>query len=93
MGKKTKEHKKKVEKRNLKIKQQKSGMQKAFDLLVQEQLNRMKEEDVKVETSGGQVSFDIVEERNVEHAFKYTPNEEELAKINKEFDQTPTISE
>ena len=37
MGKKAKEHRAKVAKRNAKIKQQKSGMQKAFDLLLQEQ--------------------------------------------------------
>ena len=37
MGKAAKEHRKKVAKRNKKIKQEKSGMQKAFDLLIQQQ--------------------------------------------------------
>jgi hypothetical protein len=33
------------------------------------------------------MNFEIVEDRVVEHAFKFTPNEEESAKINKEFDE------
>ena len=41
MGKKAKEHRKKVANRNAKIKQQKSGMQKAFDLLVKQQIENM----------------------------------------------------
>ena len=38
MGKRAKEHRKKVAKRNATIAQKKSGMQKAFDLLIQQQL-------------------------------------------------------
>ena len=38
MGKAAKEHRKKVAKRNARLAQQKSGMQKAFDMLIQEQL-------------------------------------------------------
>jgi len=93
MGKTAKEHRKKVEKRNAKIKQQKSGMQKAFDMLVQQQLEKLKNDEVKVEAGGEGVNFDIVEHKTVEHAFKFTPNEEESAKINKEFEEEPQIEE
>lgn len=93
MGKAAKEHRKKVAKRNAKIKQQKSGMQKAFDMLVQQQLDKLKEDEVKVEAGGQGVNFDIVEEKVVEHAFKFTPNEEESAKINKEFEEEPQTEE
>ena len=86
MGKKDKEHRKKVAKRNAKIAQKKSGMQKAFDLLLQEQLNKLKENEMKVENNGEEMNFEIVEDKVVEHAFKFTPNEEESAKINKEFE-------
>jgi hypothetical protein len=93
MGKAAKEHRKKVAKRNAKIKQQKSGMQKAFDMLVQQQLEKLKNDEVKVEAGGQGVNFDIVEQKVVEHAFKFTPNEEESAKINKEFEEEPQIEE
>ncbi len=89
MGKKAKEHRAKVAKRNTKIKQQKSGMQKAFDMLVQQQLEKLKQDEVKVETGGQEVSFDIVEQKVVDHAFKFTPNEEESAKISKQFEEEP----
>ena len=88
MGKKAKEHRAKVAKRNARIKQQKSGMQKAFDLLLQQQLEKMKEEkNFTIENKGQEVNFEVVEDRAIEHAFKFTPNEEESAKINKEFEE------
>lgn len=93
MGKKAKEHRKKVAKRNAKIKQQKSGMQRAFDLLLQQQLEKLKNEDVKVEAGGQEVNFEIVEDRVIEHAFKFTPNEEESAKISKQFEEEPQTEE
>ena len=86
MGKKAKEHRKKVAARNAKLKQQKSGMQKAFDMLIQEQLNKLKEEELKAEVAGNDVNFEVVEDKVIEHAFKFKPNTEESAKINKEFE-------
>ena len=68
MGKKAKEHRKKVEKRNAKIKQQKSGMQKAFDLLMKEQIEKMKNNDnLNVSLSGQPLTFNVLEnpEENV----------------------------
>ena len=87
MGKKAKDHRKKVAKRNERLRQQKSGMQKAFDMLLKQEIERLKQEDVKVEAGGQEVNFEVVEEKVIEHAFKFTPNEEESAKINKEFEE------
>jgi hypothetical protein len=87
MGKAAKEHRKKVAKRNEKIKQQKSGMQKAFDMLLQQQIENMKEEQLKAQVGDNDLNFEVVEERAVDHAFSFVPNEEESAKINKEFEE------
>jgi hypothetical protein len=86
MGKKSKEHRVKVAKRNAKIKQQKSGMQKTFDILLQEQTKKLKNDEMKVEIQGNDINYEVVEHKTIDHAFKFTPNEEESAKINKEFE-------
>ena len=49
MGKKAKEHRAKVAKRNARLAQQKSGMQKAFDMLIQQQLEKLKEDELKAQ--------------------------------------------
>ena len=85
MGKKAKEHRKKVAKRNARIAQKKSGMQKAFDMLVQQQLDKLKEDDLKAQIGEQELNMEIVEDRIVEHAFKFTPNPEESEKINREY--------
>ena len=88
MGKKAKEHRKKVAKRNARISQEKSGMQKAFDMLIQQQLNQLKEqEELKVQVGESDLNFEVLEDRPVESAFQFTPNVEESAKINKEFEE------
>ena len=90
MGKAAKEHRRKVEKRNAKIKQQKSGMQKAFDMLVQQQLEKLKEEELTAQVGEQDISMEIVGDRVIDHAFSFIPNAEESEKINKEFeDETP----
>jgi hypothetical protein len=86
MGKKAKEHRKKVAKRNATIAQKKSGMQKAFDLLIQQQLEKLKEEEIKVQTNGQDVNYEVVQDKIVDTAFSFIPNEQESAKINKEFE-------
>lgn len=94
MGKAAKEHRKKVAKRNAKLKQQKSGMQKAFDMLVQQQLDKLKSDDeIKAMVGSQPVNMEIVEDKLIDHAFKFTPNEEESAKINKEFEEQSTEEE
>ena len=93
MGKKAKEHRRKVVKRNSVLAQKKSGMQKAFDMLIQEQLNKLKEEELSAQVGDQQLDMSVVEEKIVEHAFKFTPNPEESAKINKEFDESEVVEE
>jgi hypothetical protein len=62
MGKKAKEHRKKVEKRNRLVSQKKSAMQKAFDLLMKQQIERLKDNDgVDVSLSGQPLSFSVVD--------------------------------
>jgi hypothetical protein len=94
MGKKAKEHRRKVAKRNAVLAQKKSGMQKAFDALIQQQLDKLKsDEDMKAMVGDQEYNMEIVEERVVDHAFKFTPNEEESSKINKEFEEQPIEEE
>ena len=88
MGKNAKEHKKRVAKRNARLAQQKSGMQKAFDMLVQQQLAKLKEDELKVQTNGQEMNYDVVQEKIVDTAFSFIPNDEESSKINKEFEET-----
>jgi len=88
MGKNAKEHKKKVAKRNARLAKQKSGMQKAFDMLVQQQLAKLQEDDLKVETNGKGMDFQLVDDEVINQGFKFVPNEEESSKINKEFEET-----
>ena len=93
MGKATKEHRKKVAKRNAKIKQEKAGMQKAFDMLLQEQLEKLKNDEMTAMVGDKEVKMELVEDKLIDHAFKFTPNEEESAKINKEFEEQPLVEE
>ncbi len=93
MGKKAKEHRRKVAKRNARLAQQKSGMQKAFDMLIQQQLDKLKEDELKAQIGEQELDMTIVEEKIVEHAFKFTPNPEESAKINKEYEDVEVIEE
>ena len=88
MGKEAKKHRAKVAKRNAKVKEQKSGMQKAFDLLMKQQIDDMSnEENLKAQIGDQDLNFEVVEERTIDHAFKFIPNEEESQKINKEFEE------
>ena len=93
MGKATKEHRKKVAKRNAKIKQEKAGMQKAFDMLLQEQLEKLKNDEMTAMVGDKEVKMELVEDKLIDYAFKFTPNEEESAKINKEFEEQPVVEE
>ena len=87
MGKAAKEHRKKVAKRNAKIKQDKAGMQKAFDMLLKQQLEKFKNDEMTAMVGDQEVKMELVEDKLVDHAFRFTPNEEESAKINKEFEE------
>ena len=94
MGKEEKKHRAKVAKRNAKVKEQKSGMQKAFDLLMKQQIDAMaNEENLKAQIGDQELNFEVVEEKTIDHAFKFTPNEEESQKINKEFEGNVSFKE
>ena len=94
MGKEAKKHRAKVAKRNAKVKEQKSGMQKAFDLLMKQQIDAMaNEENLKAQIGDQDLNFEVVEEKTIDHAFKFTPNEEESQKINKEFEGNVSFKE
>ena len=60
MGKKDKEHRAKVAKRNRRVAQEKSGMQKVFDKLMEEQIQKLKNsEGLNVDLSGNTVPFEV----------------------------------
>lgn len=61
MGKKDKEHRKKVAKRNQKIASEKVRMQREFNAILQERMNQMKKEDLKVQVGDSPVNFDVVQ--------------------------------
>jgi hypothetical protein len=97
MGKAAKEHRKKVAKRNVKIKQQKSAMQKVFDTLLKAQTDEMINKDnTKVQLGENDYNFEVLGEVNdtpKEEGFKLNLDAEESAKINKEFEEQPTDEE
>jgi hypothetical protein len=94
MGKAAKEHRKKVAKRNVKIKQQKSAMQKVFDTLLKAQTDEMINKDnTKVQLGENDYNFEVlgeVDDTPKEEGFKLNLDAEESAKINKEFEEQPT---
>jgi hypothetical protein len=93
MGKAKKEHRAKVAKRNAKLAQQKSGMQKAFDMLVQQQLEKLKNDDLTAKMGDKEIDMEVIEDRVIDHAFKFIPNEEESEKINKEFNDETSVEQ
>jgi len=97
MGKAAKAHRQKVAKRNAKIKQQKSAMQKAFDTLLKAQMDEMINKDnTKVQLGENDYNFEVLGEVNdtpKEEGFKLNLDAEESAKINKEFEEQPTDEE
>jgi hypothetical protein len=49
-------------------------MQKAFDLLMKNQLEMLENKDMSVKVGDQEMGFEVVEERQVDHAFQYQPN-------------------
>jgi hypothetical protein len=77
MGKAAKAHRQKVAKRNAKIKQERSGMQKAFDLLMKNQMELLEnKENLNVTVGEQEMGFEVIEEKQVDHAFQYQPNQD-----------------
>lgn len=87
MGKKAKEHRKKVAARNAKIQQKKTSMQKAFDALLKAQMDEMvNEENTTISLSGQSFGFEVLNESIVEDGVTLTIDPEKSQKINKEFE-------
>jgi hypothetical protein len=95
MGKAAKAHRAKVQKRNRKIAQEKSGMQKAFDLLMKNQMELLENKDnLNVKVGDEEMGFEVIEERQVDHAFQYTPNPDASKLISQQFqEQTIEVTE
>jgi hypothetical protein len=60
-------------------------MQKTFDKLLQEQIEKLKNDEMLAMVGDQEVKMEMAQESILDQSFKFTPNEEESAKINKEF--------
>jgi len=79
MGKKAKEHRAKVAKRNKKIAQEKSGMQKAFDKLMEEQIQKLKEnKELNVGLSGNSIPFEVFDKDHLDSIASFKESHPEL---------------
>lgn len=86
MGKKEKLHRKKVLARNEKIKAEKKKLQKVYSDYMTSMIEKMKEDDLKVDLKGQELNFEVVEDRVIDNSFQFIPNQSESVKINKEFE-------
>ena len=85
MGKKDKEHRAKVAKRNKRINQEKSGMQKAFDKLMEEQIQKLKNnEGLNVDLSGSTVPFEVFDKDHLDSIVDFKSRHPELIMGNEE---------
>jgi hypothetical protein len=85
MGKKDKEHRAKVAKRNKRINQEKSGMQKAFDKLMEEQIQKLKtDEGLNVGLSGSTMPFEIFDKDQLDSIVDFKSKHPELIMGNDE---------
>ena len=90
MGKRAKEHRKKVAKRNAQIEIQKKNMRKVFDDLLKKQQDLMlNEENTKVKMGDKEINFEVLGEveNKPESGIRINLDPEESAKINKEFEE------
>jgi hypothetical protein len=68
MGKRDKEHRAKVAKRNQKIALEKTKMQNAFNKLLKEQMDKFKEsEGLEVQVGDSPIEFNIVDPNDIEN--------------------------
>jgi hypothetical protein len=85
MGKKDKEHRAKVAKRNRRIAQEKSGMQKVFDKLMEEQIQKLKNsEGLNVDLSGNTVPFEVFDKEHLDSIVKFKESHPDLIMGNDE---------
>lgn len=82
MGKKAKEHRKKVQARNARIKAEQNKMKKMYTEMFNKQMEEMKSklgEDLKIESNGQEVPFEIINETVTEQQ----PVEEAISELEK----------
>jgi len=85
MGKKDKEHRAKVAKRNKRVNQEKSGMQKVFDKLMEEQIQKLKtDEGLNVGLSGSTMPFEIFDKDQLDSIVDFKSKHPELIMGNDE---------
>ena len=85
MGKKDKEHRAKVAKRNRRVAQEKSGMQKVFDKLMEEQIQKLKNsEGLNVDLSGNTVPFEVFDKEHLDSIVDFKGKHPELIMGNEE---------
>ena len=85
MGKKDKEHRAKVAKRNRRVAQEKSGMQKVFDKLMEEQIQKLKNsEGLNVDLSGNTVPFEVFDKDQLDSIVDFKEKHPELIMGNDE---------
>lgn len=88
MGKAAKAHRAKVQKRNRKTAQERSGMQKAFDLLMKNQMDLLQNKDeLNVKVGDQEMGFEVIEEKQVDHSFQYQPNPDASKLISQQFQE------
>lgn len=80
-----KAHRAKVAKRNKVISQEKSGMQKAFDRLMEEQIEKLKNGDgLNVGLSGNTLPFEVFDKDTLDSIVEFKENHPELIMGNEE---------
>jgi hypothetical protein len=66
-------------------------MQKAFDLLMKNQMELLEnKENLNVTVGNQEMGFEVIEERQVDHAFQYTPNPDASKLISQQFQDQVT---
>ena len=66
-------------------------MQKAFDLLMKNQLDLLQNKDeLNVLVGNQEMGFEIIEEKQVDHAFQYQPNPDASKLISQQFQDQKT---
>jgi len=62
-------------------------------MLVQQQLENLKNDDLTAKMGDKEIDMEVIEDRVIDHAFKFIPNEEESEKINKEFNDETSVEQ
>ena len=57
------------------------------------QIEKLKNDEMLAMVGDQEVKMEMAQESILDQSFKFTPNEEESAKINKEFEEEPQIEE